>query len=91
MRVTHPLAATVLGLTRTLSSGAGWELCLQVDAKRGTVRRGIYTELTPAGRALYAEARPVHDETLARALELAEAQPELAPVVQALSGVAFPA
>ena len=31
-------------------------------------RRGIYTELTEAGQALLADARPVHDETLERAL-----------------------
>ncbi|HSX65989.1 MarR family winged helix-turn-helix transcriptional regulator [Nocardioides sp.] len=53
-------------------------------------RRGIYTELTAAGRTLYAKARPIHDEALAGALEKAAAQPELAPVVQALNGVALP-
>ncbi|RJS45261.1 MarR family winged helix-turn-helix transcriptional regulator [Nocardioides cavernaquae] len=54
-------------------------------------RRGIYTELTPAGRKLYRTARPIHDAALAGALELADEQPELAPVVHALGGVAFPA
>ncbi|KHK95908.1 MarR family transcriptional regulator [Microbacterium mangrovi] len=47
-------------------------------------RRGIYTELTPAGRALYDQAHPVNDETLERVLGEASAQPELAPVVHAL-------
>ena len=49
-------------------------------------RRGIYTELTPAGRALYERAHPIHDETLERALGDAVEQPELAPVVHALQG-----
>jgi DNA-binding MarR family transcriptional regulator len=47
-------------------------------------RRGIYTELTPAGRALYGQAHPVNDETLERVLAEASDQPELAPVVHAL-------
>lgn len=51
-------------------------------------RRGIYTELTPAGRALYEQARPIHDETLERVLAEASAQPELAPVVDALHAAA---
>ncbi|GAB4013379.1 MarR family winged helix-turn-helix transcriptional regulator [Nocardioides ultimimeridianus] len=52
-------------------------------------RRGIYTELTGEGRKLYRKARPIHDEALGRALELASGQPELAPVVAALGGLAF--
>lgn len=47
-------------------------------------RRGIYTELTPAGRALLEDARPVHDATLERALADAREVPELAPLVEAL-------
>ncbi|WP_053382696.1 MarR family winged helix-turn-helix transcriptional regulator [Leucobacter celer] len=47
-------------------------------------RRGIYTELTPAGRELYEQAHPIHDETLERTLAEAEERPELAPVVHAL-------
>ena len=53
-------------------------------------RRGIYTELTAAGRALYRRARPIHDETLERVLAEAGDQPELAPVVAALHAVALP-
>ncbi|MFE6995992.1 MarR family winged helix-turn-helix transcriptional regulator [Microbacterium sp. NPDC057659] len=49
-------------------------------------RRGIYTELTPAGQELYERAHPIHDETLERVLGEAEGQPELAPVVHALQG-----
>ena len=54
-------------------------------------RRGIYTELTAAGRSLYERARLVHDEALECVLADAEKQPELAPVVDALHGVALPA
>ncbi|KQQ67013.1 MarR family winged helix-turn-helix transcriptional regulator [Microbacterium sp. Leaf320] len=49
-------------------------------------RRGIYTELTPAGLSLYEQAHPIHDDTLERALSDAVTQPELAPVVHALQG-----
>lgn len=54
-------------------------------------RRGIYTELTASGRELYERAHPIHDATLRRALDEAATQPELAPVVDALHGVALPA
>ncbi|MDQ7879753.1 MarR family transcriptional regulator [Microbacterium sp. QXD-8] len=50
-------------------------------------RRGIYTELTPAGRELYERAHPIHDETLARVLAEAAQQPELAPVVEVLAAL----
>ncbi|WP_280180908.1 MarR family winged helix-turn-helix transcriptional regulator [Nocardia farcinica] len=53
-------------------------------------RRGIYTELTAPGRALYERARPLHDAALERALDDAAAQPELAPVVAALHDLALP-
>jgi DNA-binding MarR family transcriptional regulator len=53
-------------------------------------RRGIYTELTAAGRALYERAKPTHDATLERVLEEAGSQPELAPVVEALHGAGVP-
>jgi DNA-binding MarR family transcriptional regulator len=56
-----------------------------------TDRRGIYTEVTPAGRELLAEARPTHDTTLAAALEKARALPELAPLVEALDRLVLPA
>ncbi len=54
-------------------------------------RRGIYTELTEAGRELLASARPLHDDTLARALADAERKPELAPLVDALHRLPEPA
>ncbi|WP_328532188.1 MarR family transcriptional regulator [Nocardioides sp. NBC_00368] len=50
-------------------------------------RRGIYTELTPAGRALLKKARPLHDEVLRTALDEAAEIPELAPLVRALGSL----
>src|SRR6478609_2703214 len=41
-------------------------------------RRGIYTELTPAGESLLLAARPTHDATLEAALGEACGTPELA-------------
>jgi DNA-binding MarR family transcriptional regulator len=45
-------------------------------------RRGIYTELTPAGRALLESARPLHDEVLRTTLADAGEVPELAGLVR---------
>ncbi|MCD4850158.1 MarR family transcriptional regulator [Arthrobacter sp. AK01] len=50
-------------------------------------RRGIYTELTLSGQKLHEAAKPVHDETLASALEAAESVPELEPLVRALGAL----
>ncbi len=47
-------------------------------------RRGIYTELTPTGKALLKKARPVHDAALEAAVQQAASVPELAPLVRAL-------
>ncbi|QRP48258.1 MarR family winged helix-turn-helix transcriptional regulator [Amycolatopsis sp. FDAARGOS 1241] len=54
-----------------------------------TDRRGIYTEVTIAGRELLDEARPTHDAALSAALAEAEELPELAPLVGALGSLAF--
>ena len=54
-------------------------------------RRGIYTELTTAGRRLYEQAKPVHDEALERVLQEADQQPELAALVTALHASPVPA
>ncbi|MEW2505124.1 MarR family transcriptional regulator [Amycolatopsis sp. NPDC047767] len=54
-----------------------------------TDRRGIYTEVTVAGRELLDAARPTHDATLSAALAEAEELPELAPLVGALGSLAF--
>ncbi|BCY12227.1 MarR family winged helix-turn-helix transcriptional regulator [Actinoplanes sp. L3-i22] len=48
-------------------------------------RRGIYTELTPAGQALLATARPTHDRVLEASLTRAELIPELESLVTALT------
>ena len=47
-------------------------------------RRGIYTELAEAGKALLTRARPVYDQALADALAEAVTEPELGPLVEAL-------
>jgi DNA-binding MarR family transcriptional regulator len=44
-------------------------------------RRGIYTDITPAGLTLLGQARPTHDTALSSALGQAAADPELAPLV----------
>ena len=49
-------------------------------------RRGIYTELTPAGRALLEAARPTHDRALEDALARADEIPEIAPLAASLHG-----
>jgi DNA-binding MarR family transcriptional regulator len=54
-------------------------------------RRGIYTELTPAGQELLREARPTHDAALESALQQAEAMPELKPLADALHALPVPA
>ncbi|WP_030208390.1 MarR family winged helix-turn-helix transcriptional regulator [Streptomyces sp. NRRL S-87] len=52
-----------------------------------TDRRGIYTNVSEAGAALLAEARPTNDAALREALDTAAADPELAPLVAALTSV----
>jgi DNA-binding MarR family transcriptional regulator len=44
-------------------------------------RRGIYTELTPAGQALLNQARPTHDQALTESLQEATKTPELEGLV----------
>ncbi|TDC70848.1 MarR family winged helix-turn-helix transcriptional regulator [Streptomyces hainanensis] len=56
-----------------------------------TDRRGIYTDVTDAGRRLLAEARPTNETALREALDLAEARPELAPLVAAVRTLRTPA
>jgi DNA-binding MarR family transcriptional regulator len=51
-------------------------------------RRGIYTELTEAGRTLLMQARPTHDEALSEALDQARRTPELAGLVDSLHTLA---
>ncbi|NYI03479.1 MarR family winged helix-turn-helix transcriptional regulator [Allostreptomyces psammosilenae] len=47
-------------------------------------RRGIYTDVTDAGRTLLEQARPTNDAALREALQEAEKRPELAPLVAAV-------
>ncbi|MFF8568304.1 MarR family winged helix-turn-helix transcriptional regulator [Streptomyces albidoflavus] len=56
-----------------------------------TDRRGIYTDVTPAGKALLDEARPTNDTALREALDAAAQNPELAPLVQAVETLRTPA
>lgn len=49
-----------------------------------TDRRGIYTDVSPAGLALLAEARPTNDTALREALDEAAHNPELALLVAAV-------
>ncbi|MGW8765226.1 MarR family winged helix-turn-helix transcriptional regulator [Streptomyces sp. NPDC055815] len=55
-----------------------------------TDRRGIYTDVTPAGRKLLDEARPTNDAALRRALDEAAENPELASLVAAVEAVDAP-
>jgi len=50
-------------------------------------RRGIYTELTPAGKKLLERARPTHDTALRAALDEAADSPELVPLLDTLHAV----
>jgi DNA-binding MarR family transcriptional regulator len=89
---------TQLARAAALSSSATTRLVTRLE-DRGLLariicaddRRGIYTELTRAGRALFDSARPIADDTLERALTEAEGSPELAPLVEALHRVREPA
>jgi DNA-binding MarR family transcriptional regulator len=84
-----------LGRATALSASATTRLVNRLE-ERGLLnrvlcaddRRGIYTELTASGQKLLAEARPVHDETLERALAEARDVPELASLVDALPTLA---
>ncbi|MFV9428867.1 hypothetical protein ACNJ7K_10015 [Rhodococcus aetherivorans] len=49
-----------------------------------TDRRGIYTDVTDAGRRLLEEARPTRNAALREALDEAAAEPVLAPLVDAI-------
>ncbi|MEU3492692.1 MarR family winged helix-turn-helix transcriptional regulator [Kitasatospora cineracea] len=53
-----------------------------------TDRRGIYTNVTPAGLALLEQARPTNDLALTEALDSAGQRPELAPLVTAVRHLA---
>lgn len=77
-------SATTRLVTRLEDRGLLTRILCQED------RRGIYTELTDAGRELLDAARPTHDEVLGSALAEAEQMPELAPLVTALHRLPAP-
>ncbi|GAA0366646.1 MarR family transcriptional regulator [Microbispora corallina] len=52
-----------------------------------TDRRGIYTDVSPAGLALLEKARPTNDAALREALDEAARNPELAPLVRAVESL----
>ncbi|MGW5348657.1 MarR family transcriptional regulator [Streptomyces sp. HUAS TT3] len=52
-----------------------------------TDRRGIYTDVSGAGLALLAAARPTNDAALREALAAARLKPELAPLVDAVENI----
>lgn len=90
----HHLRMQQLANAVVLSQSATTRLVTRLEARGLLVRtlckddrRGIYTELTPAGRDLLAAARPTHDEALEAALAEAATVPELAPLVGALAGL----
>lgn len=56
-----------------------------------TDRRGIYTDVTEAGLALLAEARPTNDTAVREALDEAAEDPEVAPLVRAVEALKVPA
>jgi len=56
-----------------------------------TDRRGIYTNVTPAGARLLAQARPTNDAALREALDAAAANPALAPLVDVVKSLSAPA
>lgn len=78
-------SATTRLVTRLEQRGLLTRILCQDD------RRGIYTELTPAGEALLRAARPTHDAALAQALAAAGEIPEVAPLVDALHDLPAPA
>jgi DNA-binding MarR family transcriptional regulator len=90
------LRMTQLATAVVLSQSATTRLVTRLE-ERGllsrylcaTDRRGIYTEVTPAGKQLLAAARPTHDSALAAALAEAGELPELAPLVGALGSLTF--
>lgn len=52
-----------------------------------TDRRGIYTDVTPAGLELLERARPTHDAALREALDTAREDPRLAPLVETVEAL----
>jgi DNA-binding MarR family transcriptional regulator len=90
----HHLRMNQLAAAMALSQSATTRLVSRLE-DRGLLarylcpddRRGIYSEVTPAGSDLLARARPTHNATLAAELGAAAANPEMAHLVAAVSAV----
>ncbi|MFC1415507.1 MarR family winged helix-turn-helix transcriptional regulator [Streptacidiphilus cavernicola] len=55
-----------------------------------TDRRGIYTDVSATGLALLKQARPTNNRALREALDSAMAEPDLAPLAQAVTHLTAP-
>jgi DNA-binding MarR family transcriptional regulator len=88
----HHLRMNQLAVAMALSQSATTRLVSRME-DRGLLarylcpddRRGIYSEVTPAGFELLAKARPTHNATLAAELEAAAGNPEMAHLVASLA------
>ncbi len=85
----HQVADSVV-----LSQSATTRLVSRLEERRlltrylcETDRRGIYTDVTEAGLALLAQARPTNDAALREALAEVAERPELAPLVGAVESL----
>lgn len=91
-QVAHHLRMNQLATAMALSQSATTRLVTRLE-DRGLLarylcpddRRGIYSEVTPAGFELLERARPAHNRTLAEELAEAAANPEMAHLVAAIS------
>lgn len=88
---TGPLQMREVGEAIVLSQSATTRLVTRLE-DRGLLarticvddRRGIYTDITEAGAALLASARPTNDAALREALDEARLNPRFEPLVEAL-------
>lgn len=93
-QVEHHLRMGQLATAMALSQSASTRLVSRLE-DRGLLarylcaddRRGIYSEVTPAGFELLEQARPAHNATLSAALAEASQNPEMVHLVAAI-GVA---
>lgn len=91
-QVEHHLRMNQLATAMALSQSATTRLVTRLE-DRGLLarylcpddRRGIYSEVTPAGFELLERARPAHNQTLREELAGAAENPEMAHLVAAIS------
>ena len=93
-QVEHHLRMGQLATAMALSQSASTRLVNRMEDRGLLVRylctddrRGIYSEVTPAGFELLEQARPAHNATLSAALAEASQNPEMAHLVATI-GVA---